>query len=756
MRIAHIEIQNFRKLKSCRIDLGERETIFVGANNTGKTSAIDALILFLKKDRRREIDITDFTLSNWNELNKIGEEWIEKRSDEEEQNLEINQWRPYLPSIDLWLEVEDSELHLVHELFPSLSWDGGLLGVRLSFEPKLNKEQQVEDLYKEFIEAYSKANALSEDDTNGSDLDLWPQSLKDFLDGKLQTFFEVNSYLLDPDEFIEPTDGIANPQDVPEGARPLNSEPFEDLININDINAQRGFADPKSKISSSSDLSRLSVQLRNYYEKHLDPSDLPGKEDIDALRAIDEARKSFDSRLEEKFKSPIDELETIGYPGLSDPQITIKSEVNPIDSLDHDSAVQFSILEGNDGQQELTLPEKYNGLGYQNLISMVFKLIRFRDEWMREGKVEKTSEDSIIEPLHLVLLEEPEAHLHAQVQKVFIDKAYEVLRNHERLNKDSEYSTQLVVSTHSNHVAHEVDFSNLRYFRKEKPSESNSVPVASIINLTDTFGNEPETARFATRYLKATHSNLFFADAVILVEGTSERLLIPYFIKENFSVLDSLYISILEIGGSHAHRLKPLIEKLGLLTLIITDLDSAKKKSNNRLEKAAPERGANQKTKNNTLKEWLPCKENIDELLDCDNLLSSDNQTRVAFQQPIKVKDNNSGEIEFLPYTFEDALAISNNELFGNLEGATGLIKKMQDALNDNSIEEVSTEMFEALNSSSKKATMAMDLLFLEDPGLKALQPPEYIENGLAWLQSQLKDEESDLLIKTEGGQNGS
>src|SRR5699024_11053058 len=119
-----------------------------------------------------------------------------------------------------------------------------------------------------------------------------------------------------------------------------------------------------------------------------------------------------------------------------------------------------------------------------------------------------------------------------------------------------------------------------------------------------------------------------FTDAVILVEGSSERLLIPYFIKENFSVLDSLYISILEIGGSHAHRLKPLIEELGLLTLIITDLDSANENSNNRLEKAVPERGINQKTKNKTLKSWLPCKENIDELLDCDELLSSNNQVR--------------------------------------------------------------------------------------------------------------------------------
>ena len=49
MNIAFVEIKNFRKLKSCRIDLSPKSTIFVGANNSGKTSAMFALVKFLKK-----------------------------------------------------------------------------------------------------------------------------------------------------------------------------------------------------------------------------------------------------------------------------------------------------------------------------------------------------------------------------------------------------------------------------------------------------------------------------------------------------------------------------------------------------------------------------------------------------------------------------------------------------------------------------------------------------------------------------------
>lgn len=46
MKIAFVEIQNFRKLQSCRIEFGPESHVFVGANNSGKTSAMTALKKF--------------------------------------------------------------------------------------------------------------------------------------------------------------------------------------------------------------------------------------------------------------------------------------------------------------------------------------------------------------------------------------------------------------------------------------------------------------------------------------------------------------------------------------------------------------------------------------------------------------------------------------------------------------------------------------------------------------------------------------
>ncbi|MCT8355886.1 AAA family ATPase [Xanthomonas citri] len=47
MRIEFVEIGNFRKLLSTRVGLSSEKTVFVGANNSGKTSAITALRYFL-------------------------------------------------------------------------------------------------------------------------------------------------------------------------------------------------------------------------------------------------------------------------------------------------------------------------------------------------------------------------------------------------------------------------------------------------------------------------------------------------------------------------------------------------------------------------------------------------------------------------------------------------------------------------------------------------------------------------------------
>ncbi|MCU7827647.1 MAG: AAA family ATPase [Candidatus Thiodiazotropha sp. (ex Myrtea sp. 'scaly one' KF741663)] len=764
MHIEFVEIANFRKLLSTRVDLSNTTTLFVGANNSGKTSAMLAMRRFLTP-RRCPFEIHDFTLCHWPDIHALGKSWITAHNDGEVIDLVVAPWVNVLPTLDLWLHIETGEMHHVRDLIPTLEWEGGRLGVRLRYEPK-----DLDLLYKDFISVMSDAEVMKEaaiaaaaaEDPDADSpqappkLTIWPENLVDFLRKRLSTHFIIRAYPLDPAKLTAPDKSQARLQALPATSLPIEGDPLDGLIRVHDIPAQRGFGEEQSgqddeDAPAAASGGRLSGQLRSYYAKHLDPTKGPDPKDLGALQAIEAAQDAFDKRLTESFKEAFTEVEGMGYPGVTDPRPRVSTRLKAIDGLNHSAAISFEVdVIAEDGATTplLRLPEASNGLGYQNLISMIFRLMSFRDAWMRVGKASKGVTITSTEPLHLVLVEEPEAHLHAQVQQVFIKKAYDVLRDHEDLGDSKILSTQLVVSTHSSHVAHETSFSCLRYFRRLPAGMVAKVPVSAVINLSDVFGSGSDTERFVTRYLRAQHADLFFADAAILVEGPAERMLVPNFIRAHFDELNQCYITLLEIGGSHAHRLKPLIEHLGLLTLIITDLDTLDETSGKSVQ---PNKGANQKTNNATLKTWVPCNDDVDTLMEAevtDKTLSVDGDplfaVRVAYQTPLAVTIPDAAEPETAyPYTFEDALAFENLAVFSALNGR-GLVRKFREAIQaGGSATAIGEQMYLALKDG-KKAEFALDVLEVE--GFDEIVVPSYISEGLEWLLVQLKKKQVEIL----------
>ena len=763
MHIKFVEIQNFRKLKSVRIDFATEKTVFVGANNSGKTSAMVALRHFLVDPKR--ITTNDFTLSNVGRLVQIGASLENPPEGQTEPSHLLSEWLKLLPSLDVWIEVETDEIHHVTHLLPTLDWVGGVLGVRLRLEPKAAGE-----LARDYLVARKAAKETMEEakKVQGGDqytISLWPENIRDFLDRRIGALLTVKAHLLDATKLSDPTNGVANPQVIPQESEPIEGHPFEGLICVDEINAQRGFSDVRdtSRAADSAgdemhergDKRRLSEQLRSYYSLHLDPSEAPEPSDIDALQAIDTAQSIFDEKLKVGFAGPLKEMEGLGYPGVSDPKLILSTRIRPIDGLSHAAALQFQVNCVEAPENQPHLPEQYCGLGYQNLISMVFRLMSFRDAWMRVGKAKAKPQTghetgSHRAPLHLVLIEEPEAHLHAQVQQVFIRKAYEILRAHPDLGGSKILTTQLLVSTHSSHIAHESEFVALRYFRRRPAVAPGEVPTSVVINLSEVFGVQDDTRRFVTRYLRAMHCDLFFADAAVLVEGPAERILVPHFIRSHFRELNQSYITLLEIGGSHAHRLRPLIEHLGLITLIIADIDASQPSNGGAAEQ--PKRGTGQISRNETVKTWTPAIDAIDALLECpeagkeriyDELFS----VRSAYQCPIITTDFNGGaDAEALANTFEDALVFSNIPLFRDIDGI-GLIPKFKKAVNDAlTPAELGEKLFNLLKGGDK-AAFALDILFQEDPAL--LHMPKYIADGLAWLEERIKRKQAEVVAET-------
>lgn len=119
MLIKFFETANFRKLLSVRVDLSEKQTLFVGANNSGKSSAMLALRRFLVP-KRCPFEIHDLTLCHWPEIDRIGQTWIEAVKAEKATDLSLGQWLPFLPTLDLWLDVDSGEMHHVRDLIPTL------------------------------------------------------------------------------------------------------------------------------------------------------------------------------------------------------------------------------------------------------------------------------------------------------------------------------------------------------------------------------------------------------------------------------------------------------------------------------------------------------------------------------------------------------------------------------------------------------------------------------------------------------------
>ena len=214
MHISHVELRNFRRLAATRIDFAARTTLFVGANNSGKTSAMTALRMFLAK--KGNFCLNDLPVSLWRRIDEIGKK-LEITPDTE--SIETD-WRSILPSLDVWVRFETNELHRVSHLLPTLDWSGEPIGVRLQLEPTSN-----DDFHKRYREARKAsantivaAKAAADEERKGSEeytVSLWPASMCEFLERRLGSNFSVKAYLLDPALIVPPQNGVAKPQEVP-------------------------------------------------------------------------------------------------------------------------------------------------------------------------------------------------------------------------------------------------------------------------------------------------------------------------------------------------------------------------------------------------------------------------------------------------------------------------------------------------------------------------------------------------------------
>jgi len=179
--------------------------------------------------------------------------------------------------------------------------------------------------------------------------------------------------------------------------------------------------------------------------------------------------------------------------------------------------------------QELFRDLSQNSLGYNNLLYIASIL----------AELTLDEEDEEQPLFKLLLIEEPEAHLHPQLQIRLL--------NHLKSVAEENKNVQVIVTTHSTVLASSVELESIIHLSKS------SDPVATPLR---TCGLPTASSLFINRWLDVTKSNLLFASGVILVEGIAEQMIIPILAsivlkdqKEGRKNLEDLGISAINLNG---------------------------------------------------------------------------------------------------------------------------------------------------------------------------------------------------------------
>lgn len=195
-----------------------------------------------------------------------------------------------------------------------------------------------------------------------------------------------------------------------------------------------------------------------------------------------------------------------------------------------------------------------NSLGYNNLLYLATVLAELVDV------------DGETSYLKILLIEEPEAHLHPQLQ-------IRLLEYLERAAHSS--SVQVVVTTHSPVLASAASLDSvIRLTHADR--ELGEEPTSNVATPLRRCGLAPRSKRFVQRWLDVTKSALLFAKGVILVEGIAEAMLLPVLARKILKThnennkdcplpesLEDAGVSVINMNGIYFEHFMPLFCDLG-------------------------------------------------------------------------------------------------------------------------------------------------------------------------------------------------
>lgn len=657
MKITNIKIENFRLLDNIKINLEDITTAVVGKNNSGKTSFSEIFNIFMNS---RKFVFEDFSINSHQKF--YDSFFIFTQINDENKEEKILELIESIPKIKLLLNVTYSEDDTWTNIKPFISSleDNNAIKIIFEYSPK-NTEKFLQTI----------KNAI---DKNSSNL----------LDEIKIIFFSQYKTIIKPYSESENMDEV-------------DFSDVEKLLQCHFIEAQRDLEDSKSSNT------KLSSIFQKEYDHKTKNEDNSSEELIEVTGT---ANKEIEEKLNKFFEDFVDSFKEFGFPGIDNEKLELQSNIVVENLFKNNVRLVYN-------HDDNILPEKYNGLGYKNLIYIISKILSF--EILHQDKKSD---------LNLLFIEEPEAHMHPQMQRVFIENITNFLRK-------KNFNVQVIITTHSSHILANAKFESIRYFSKNTYSST----VKDLKKFSNEL-SEPQTLKFLKQYLTLDKSELFFADKAILFEGVVERLMMPIFINKmdskNRTKLAEQYISYIEVGGRYMNKFKELLKFLEIETLIITDIDSVEKKeiTNKKgkqqitYSKCEIIDSSELNTSNECLKNWLPRKEKIQDLLNANNDEKIDDKIRVAYQTKLEEEDLKCGR------SFEEAFILDNLKYV--LDKKEQLLSIKNKLSPYSTIEEIKQNSYD-IAKSIKKTDFAFDLLSNQDD----FDVPRYIREGLIWLSQQ-------------------
>lgn len=691
MKIKKIEVENFRLLKTFSMDLENELSLVIGKNNTGKTSILSVLDKFINEKSKFSYD--DLNIDFKNEL-----ESLIKSADVPDE------FSPKGIKLKIYIEYNDTDdLSNVSRVLMDLDPDNN--NIVLGFEYTVSYDAFLK------IKADYAIFAASENAKNAKKKEYKPRELKDFLKQNIEAYYKIHKFSF---EYDTTANKITETKPIDLVSENIN---LKDIINFKYISARRDVTNKEKE-------NTLSKQTSSLYKKQEDSSDKDQATE-DFKDQLSETDSTLSDIYKDLFKDVIKKVQDFGGVKLNDTDIAIISTLQHRELLEGNTTVVYT-------HDDHKLPEHYNGLGYMNLISMIFEI----EILVQDFKKDKDKKPADI---NLLIIEEPEAHTHPQMQYVFIKNIKKLLGEGIKRNDGIDRTLQYLITTHSSHIVADSDFDDIKYL---KTIAKNNVTAKNLKDLRTQYDADPKQYQFLKQYLTISRAEIFFADKAVLIEGDTERILIPTFMRkvdleeaarlevegneDTFLPLLSQNISTIEVGA-YSQIFEKFIDFLGIKSLILTDIDAMKVVGKNDKEQdvwgACPVNEGS-KTSNSAINHFLKAVtwDDLKALAVGDRTITVGSSTIcICYQQE---------ENTYHARSFEDAFIHLNREFVkGNKATFQGI--KNASYFDD----DTKSPYVLADNCIKKKTHFALDILYHSDEKFNNWNIPAYIKNGLLWLK---------------------